>query len=217
MKTEEVECLLLAISDKENDSRVAEVAFTELYRAYSKFLHSVLSKAIKDMGICDDHIANTIVNNTFFKIFNNPLVFSFPNGASTDGTFKAWLCKVAKNELLAKIDEFYDKKRFISLDRVNAVTVFSTTELDEELIQTVNHNELEKVLNILSDRDRHILMTLYMYFEKGKKTPSDVISLLCDMHNVTEANIRKIKERSEKKIVEYFSKRNILKPIKNGR
>lgn len=217
MNSEEVEYLLLVISDKENDLRAAEVAFTELYRTYSKFLLGVLSKTVNDMGICDDHIANTIVNNTFFKIFENPLLFSFREGASSDATFKAWLCKVAKNELLGQITKFYDRKKFLSLERINAETVFSFTEIDEDLTQCVSNNELEKVLKLLSDRDRHILMTLYMYFEEGRKTPSDVISFLCDMHNVTEANIRKIKERSEKKIVEYFRKNNILKPIKNGR
>jgi hypothetical protein len=35
------------------------------------------------------------------------------------------------------------------------------------------------------------------------------------MYNTTNVNIRKIKERSEKKIKDYFTKNTQLKPLKN--
>ena len=54
-----------------------------------------------------------------------------------------------------------------------------------------------------------------MYYDEGKKTPSDVLKTLSEMYNTTNVNIRKIKERSEKKIKDYFIKNTQLKPLKN--
>jgi hypothetical protein len=56
-----------------------------------------------------------------------------------------------------------------------------------------------------------------MYYEEGMKTPSDVLDLLCEMYGTTKPNIRKIKERSEKKIIEHFSKYTELKPLKHDK
>ena len=41
------------------------------------------------------------------------------------------------------------------------------------------------------------------------------LDLLCEMYGTTKVNIRKIRERSEKKIIDYFSQHTQLKPLKN--
>ncbi|RZK38019.1 MAG: sigma-70 family RNA polymerase sigma factor [Pedobacter sp.] len=213
MTKEEIEDILLVISDRSDNEKEAVEAFAALYRGYSKFLYSVVSASLKQRGIYDEHLADTVLNNTFFIVYEKPLSFSFPSDASGDQKFKAWLATVAKNELKRLLLEFYDNT--VQMD------VLASEPVDEgipdDVFDSVNYKILDGALSALSERDRHILMTLYLYHEKDKNTPSNVYSMLCKMYNTTNANIRKIKERSEKKIVEYFSKYSQLTPLKHAK
>lgn len=60
-------------------------------------------------------------------------------------------------------------------------------------------------------------MMLYSYHEEGKNTPSATLDVVCKMFDTKKDNIRQIKKRSEAKVIEYFSKISILKPVKNVR
>lgn len=215
MTIEEIENILLIISEKSNDEDSAVAVFTTLYHGYSKFLNSVISSVLKNSGIYDEQILNTVVNNTFYKLYENPLIFSFPEKAVDDKGFKAWLSKVAKNEFKRLLDEYY--KDTISLEKMSSEPAIESEELAVEIYTNVNFKTLDDALNMLSERDRHILLTLYLYYEEGKNTPSDVLNILCKMYDTTKPNIRKIKERCEKKIVEYFSKHTQLTPLKHAK
>jgi|SRR5690606_898606 len=215
MTIEEIENILLVISEKSNDEDSAVAVFTTLYHGYSKFLNSVVSSVLKNRGIYDEQIMNAVVNNTFYKLYENPLIFSFPEKAVDDKGFKAWLSRVAKNELKRLLAEYY--KDIVSLEKMSSEPAVESDELAEDLFVNVNFKVLDAVLNMLSERDKHILLTLYLYYEEGKKTPSDVLRMLCKMYDTTPVNIRKIKERSEKKILEYFSKHTQLTPLKHAK
>lgn len=213
MTIEEIEDILLVISEKLNDEDSAVAAFTILYHGYSKFLNSVVSSALKSSGIYDEQILNTVVSNTFYKLYEKPLSFSFPERAVDDKPFKAWLSKVAKNEFKRLIAEYYGITE--SLERSSYEFQIESDEIADDLFINGNLKVLDEALKILSERDKHILMTLYLYYEEGKKTPSDVLRMLCKIYDTTPMNIRKIKERSEKKIVEYFSKHTQLTPLRH--
>lgn len=215
MTKEEIEDILLAISDKEHDECAAVSAFTILYRGYSKFLNSVVSRGLKDRGIYDEEILNTVLNNTFLIIYEKPLIFSFSAIAENDLSFKAWLSTVAKNELKRLLEEYYKDSH--PLEIVVSDPAIEEIELDEEIFESANLKTLNEALLLLSERDRHILRTIYLYHEEGKNTPSYVLRNLCEMFDTTTANIRKIKERSEKKIAEYVSSKLQLKPLKNAK
>jgi len=213
MTIEEIEDILLAISEKLNDENSATNAFAKLYRGYSKFLSSVISRVLKNSGIYDEHVLNTVINNTFYKIYENPLIFSFKQGAIDDKGFKAWLAVVAKNELKRLLHEYYTN--MYSLETLETEPAIESPELPEGVYESVNLKIMDAALNTLTERERHILLTLYLYYEEGKNTPSEVLNMLCKMYNTTKMNIRQIKVRSEKKIAEYFSKHTQLKPLKD--
>ncbi|BFO65361.1 sigma-70 family RNA polymerase sigma factor [Chryseobacterium sp. KCF3-3] len=216
MTVEEIEDILLVISEKSDDETSALAAFSKLYKSYSKFLSAVISGALKNSGIYDEQVLNTVMNNTFFKIYENPLIFSFPENA-IENNFKAWLSTVARNELKRLLIEYYRNKEESLSNGNNDVAIIESEVLPEGIFESVNLKVLNDALNLLSERDRHILLTLYMYYEEGMKTPSDVLDLLCEMYGTTKPNIRKIKERSEKKIIEHFSKYTELKPLKHDK
>ena len=56
MSIEEIENILLVISDKDYDEDSAIASFTDLYRGYSKSLNSVVSRALKDRGVYDEEM-----------------------------------------------------------------------------------------------------------------------------------------------------------------
>jgi len=213
MTIDEIEETLLLISEKSNDEGAAVAAFTNLYKNYSKFLNAVISGALKISGIYDEHILNTVLNNTFYKLYEDPLIFSFPKDTVDDKTFKAWLSVVAKNELKRLLKEYYHNNPSLEEDGIE--TAILTEELTSEVFESTNMKVLNDALNMLSERDRHILLTIYLYNEEGKKMPSDTLNLLCKMHGTTKVNIRKIHERSEKKIIDYITQHTQLKPLKN--
>lgn len=213
MTIDEIEETLLLISEKSNDEGAAIAAFTNLYKSYSKFLNAVISGALKTCGIYDEHLLNTVLSNTFFKLYENPLIFSFPKDALDDKSFKAWLSVVAKNELKGLIKEYYHSNP--SLEESGIETADLVEELSAEVFESANMKVLSDALNTLSERDRNILLTIYLFHEEGRKTPSDTLDSLCEMHGTTKVNIRKIRERSEKKIIDYITQHTQLKPLKN--
>ncbi|AZI20600.1 sigma-70 family RNA polymerase sigma factor [Chryseobacterium taklimakanense] len=155
----------------------------------------------------------TVINNTFFKLYENPLIFTFPHNVDNDKPFKAWLSVVAKNELKRLLQEYYQTSDLP--ETLNIESAIVSEDIPSEIFESVNIKVLNDALNTLSTRDKHILLTLYLYYEEGKNTPSNVVDLLCNMYETTKVNIRKIRERSEKKIINYFEKNTQIKPLKN--
>lgn len=216
MEIEKLEEALLSISYADENTENAESAFNTLYREYSKFLFAVVRKNLSNIGINDNHLTETVVNNTFIKIYYNPLKYTLPTDEldKTDRSFKAWISKIAKNELHDLFKEF---KVFevISAENISE-RAFNEIYIDTKNINTesLNTKILEDALNLLSERDRDILRALYLFHEEGKNSPSEVLNELCNFFGTTKDNIRKIKERSEDKIIKHFSKHSQLIPLK---
>lgn len=214
MNVEELEEILLTISYKEEDNQEALKAFETLYRNYSKILSSIVKVSLKNMGIYDEQLYKSIMNNVFHTIFEKPLSFTVPKNAKNDNCFKAWLSVIAKNEFKSLIKEYYGKEDSLN---ENEDYVSEVSESGINHLKSKNMKLMDEALNTLSERDKHIMTTLYNYHEEGRKTPSDVLDYLCKLHSTTKINIRKIKERSEKKIIEFFAKHTLLIPLKNDK
>ncbi|MNU16911.1 hypothetical protein D3C71_50850 [compost metagenome] len=215
MTVSEIEDILQILSEKATSESQVATAFTSLYRGYSKFLASVVAAGLERMGIYDRQVLNTVINNTFYILYEKPQKFAFPDNATDDKPFKGWLSTVAHNELKRLLKEYFEKST--PLVPVMTEAALESEEIDDVFFESVNLKIMNDALNTLSDRDRQILWTLYLYYEEGKNTPSEVLNLLCKIHNTTKENIRQIKKRSEKKIVEYFAKHSQLKPLKDVR
>ncbi len=213
MQLEELEEILLTISYKDDNKESSSVAFNTLYRGYSKLLSAIVKSNLKKMGIYNEQLYEATINNVFIKVYENPLSFEIPQNAKNDNCFKAWLSIVASNEIKTLIKEYYNKEK--SLEVVDDEPLIESEDINEELADSVNKKLMIDALNTLSERDKAIMFTLYNYYEEGKKTPSNVLNDLCKLHDTTKLNIRKIKERSEKKIIDFFAQHSQLKPLKN--
>jgi RNA polymerase sigma factor (sigma-70 family) len=214
MELEQLENILLSFAYKEDDEKQANIAFDKLYQEFSKFLYALVKKKLYQMGTFDEQIVSATVDNTFLLIYDKPpMNFKVKDGDLAVNSFKAYLSTVAKNELLRLFKEYYDKNLVLESNIIEPA--FEETEIETEISQSLNSKNMQDALNTLSERDREILWTLYLYQEDGKNTPSSVLDTICQKFITTKDNIRQIKKRSEAKIIEYFSKCSQLKPVKN--
>lgn len=216
MLLNELEDLLLNISFKEEEKVLAEESFSKIYKEYSQYLMNVIVSNLKGMGIYDEDLAQAVLNNTFLTVYEKPLKFSVPNGAENDNCFKGWISRISRNELLSQIQQVTSKeKRFSDLNLQEAD--LELEDVENDFFESVNHKLLKDALNTLSERDREILLAHYLYHEEGKNTPSDVLDRLCLLYSTTKPNIRQIRKRCEKKIIEYITKNSQLKPLKDAK
>ncbi len=213
MTIAEIEDILLIFSDKEENQANAEKAFVELYRSYAPYVGKVVGNALKNQGIYDKSLFNTVLNNTFLILYEKPFSFEFKKKAKDDKSFKGWLAVVAKNELKELLKDYFQKEEELTTNVEEPIS--RSLEVPDNLAESINHKNISNALKSLSERDRHILCTLYLYYEEGRDTPSSVLDQLCELHQTTRSNIRQIKRRSEKKIIDYMIKNTSLKPIKN--
>lgn len=214
MLLNEIEDLLLNISFKDEEMILANVSFSKLYVEYSQFVMNVIASYLKGMRIYDEELAQAVLNNTFLIVYEKPLKFSVPNGAENDKCFKGWLAKISQNELRSQIKQVTSQeKRFsdLNLQEEN----FELEDVEIDFFESANHKILAEALNSLSERERGILLAHYLYYEEGKKMPSCELDRLCLLYSTTKPNLRQIRGRSEKKIIEYMTKHSQLKPLKN--
>ncbi len=216
MEQEQLEEIFLFFSYKGEDEKAAHKAFDKLYKEYSKFLQGFIRKQLIEMGISDEQVLDSTLNNTFFNIYQKPpLEFKPKLGKSADDSFKAYLSVIAKREILSLYKEYYKSNSVVEIE--GDEMAFEDAEIDENIAIHLNTKIMEAALNTLSERDREILKMLYNYHEEGKNTPSPILDLICKIYGTTKPNIRQIKKRSEATIIAYFTKFSPLKAIKNVR
>ena len=221
MGKEELEEILLKFSYKEDYKEEADKAFVKLYRAYSKYLTFVVRRSKEKYYNFYDEIIHDVVNNTFLKIYEKPFNFDISSKDTytvVDKKFKGYLSRIAKNELIDLTSRNHAKeehKLYIDDDDLN----FDPPEIKviKELTPSENKKLLKEVLLTFSEMQRSIILELYEYHVEGKKPPKEVISRLIRIHKTTKENIRQIKHRCDKKIVEHFKKHSKLKPLKHSK
>ena len=215
MKLDELQEILLAFSYKDDDVEFAHASFDKLYKTFSKFLYALAKGKLKGMGIYDEELLESAVDNVFLKVYNNPNVdFIAKENSSVESSFKAYLSTVLKNEILDLLKVYYKKGMELHADPPDNTfdDVNIEDDVDGEYMQL-----LKQVLGSFSERDREVLLTLYSYHEDGKKTPTEVLNVIAQMYGTSKDNIRKIKQRCQEKIEEFFSKNSQLKSLKNAK
>lgn len=212
LSTEE---LLLHISEKESDLEMAHACFSKLYHRFAEFLYIALIGHAKSKGINNKEFVDTALSNTFNEIFLKPLGFSYDpkKHNSEDTAFKAWISTIARNEFNDLLKN--SLQSLVSVKTVDSefIEEFAELSIDEEYLSE-NRKMLDKALEILKDREKHILLTCYDYYMEGKNTPSEVLDYLCEYWGTTRDNVRQIKKRSLDKVEKQLSSLINLKVVK---
>ncbi|WP_352422966.1 sigma-70 family RNA polymerase sigma factor [Proteiniphilum sp.] len=204
--------LFLRMSLKEENRQDAEQAFSLLYERYKDFIYTVVKKACLPWKMYGEDLILSVHQNTFLTVYQKADQFLLIDEVVADKKeyrLKAWLAAIAKNEMYQLLREFKEyKEKMVRVDDLS-FTIFS---LEPEVTEEPSANLLlvEKALNTLNERDKHILITYLMYEDGNRKLPREEIQKLADMWNVHPDNMRQIKKRSLDKIKKYMGSYNHL-------
>lgn len=220
MKKGEIEDILLKFCFKDDNKKDADEAFAKFYREYSRYLYVVVANIKKNYPYYYDDLIDVVVSNTFLKIYNKPPmnfeILKEESHEEVNKKLKGYLSIAAKTVLydLLKVN-FFKQEHKLKIDDNDFD--FDPPEIEQIEDFTISHNQkiLREVLLTFKERDRNILLTLYQHYEKGKKSPKEVMQWLAEVHKTTDVNIRQIKSRCDKKICEYFEEHTKLKPVKS--
>lgn len=203
------EDLLVIMSIKE-DLQASNQAFNEFYRRFYHFTYGMLVKVTSKLPNPEE-LRDSVFQNTMIS------VYKYCNTFSTRGEkdpkrirrmIHGWLIKIAKKELFALLE---NREKIVDPKELD----FHIKQIDEDEIDSeadppsYDEQIVEEAFQLLSERDRHIFKTYWLYYEKGngdqaRNLPPDVLNDLAAKYETTPMNIRKIIERAKKKVYNYL-------------
>jgi RNA polymerase sigma factor (sigma-70 family) len=209
--------LLTWIAQKDRYPEEAESAFTEFYERFSDYLNLAVSKIASKYRMFGSDFQDAVFNNTFMRVYDR--ASTFKDGGIRDAKrlnlrIKAWLGKIAQNELLQLLrEEKKQKEKTSSVLEVYGAKNndweddFDKEEVSEEIPLNVNQQLLARALATLKERDRDILLTYYDFFQPDNPTlklPRKEIQKLSGLYDTTPAHLRKIKQRALEKVIKFI-------------
>ena len=206
MMNETDEDLMVIISMKD-DPEACNLAFSEFHRRFKRFLFG-MAYNITFMLPNSNELRDAVFQNTLINVYKYSGSFSV-NGETDPEKIKrrihGWLVKIEKRELMALLE---DNQPVINPEELN--NSYECENSDDTNDQPTYSEEIvDKALKLLSERDQHIFMTYWLYYEHGvrsqaKNLPDYVLEGLASKYETTLANIRKIIERSKKKVFAFL-------------
>lgn len=196
------EDLFVLMSFKKENEKEAQEAFRIFYERYKRLLWSLCYSVCTKLDIENGkEYAKYIFNNTMVSIYEHPTYDSRKSKLST------WMSKIAYNEALDLIKDYItNDTKNIPLNET--ITTSIPDKDDNDIIveyDTPEKRILNEALNLLSERDREILLSCIMYQEENKHLSNEVLDELSRKFATTSVNIRQIKKRALDKVKMYIS------------
>lgn len=198
-----------------NDTAVSSKAFEEFYNRFKDFVLLVCRKAC----ISFDHsnqLADDIFQQTFLKVLHKGYTFRKKTGDKESYTpeIKAWLSRIARNELISFLRKNPDEKSLSQPNRLRSDELENLSAgleaYDEELLQppTLQQHILDKALSVLTEEEKLVLMTYMLYYNpkaRNNHLPDEVIKTLTAKLGVKAGSLRQIKSRALQKMMKVKS------------
>ena len=196
---EDHELMRVVRDNKDTDEDKAMAAFGTIYYKYCKILWSLCVR------VCGEgSVADLVFEETWRRIKMHP-----DYDYHTYGTrFETWMSRIARrafysirNHLTLGYDELEDEDLAIEPHE------FELDGCDEESV-SLNMQLVEDAMAQLSEKESDILRT-YIEYDTGKKrhVPDRVLTELASRYHTTKVNLRQIKKRALKKVLDYINSR----------
>ena len=209
----------------------AREAWAELYRRYVADFHRLVCR-LRGLSVAgaEELVQETMIQA--YKSAHTFKAGEGLDRESSRRRTLAWLGRVARNlhyEMLRKqkVTLVFDADRQRNRESAAEVPSEASKIAPEELYRRIREAEvgvreishasgaqpsderrlLRDALATLTERDLDILLVSYEYYEPGESNPHlprAVIAELCERHNVSATNLRKIRERARKQIWQYI-------------
>lgn len=185
------EDLFIMMSQRNEKEKEAQEACRIFYAKYEKFLWNLCLRVCNN----NEELAKDVFMNTMTAVYLKAHSY---NAAKSKVT--TWISNIAKHEMLDMLDILNEKrigeKSFVELDGNIAIPDVK----DNINIETPNEKALNEALQVLSQKERDILLTYMMYYDGNKHLPNEDIKFLCERYETTSVNLRKIKQRALEKV-----------------
>lgn len=202
----DIEYLLLQIAEKETDMNQALKALDTISKKFRGFIYNAVFKNISFI-LHREELACNILTGVLNVVWEKPLEWTFDSSlheTQVDG-FKAYMATIIKLKLYEEIRAIKDTldNEVQLIDEEGTDWVWPIVEEEYEILEKKlpeKDNPIEKCLLSFSQRDRDILRMYFLFYEEGKKMPSDIVKMMESQFDTTWLNIRQIISRSKKKI-----------------
>lgn len=201
---------LLVIISMKDDIDSSNLAFEEFHRRFKRFIYGMAIKVTANLPNSDE-LRDAVFQNTLVNVHKYCESFSTEEESEPEiikRKIHGWLVKIAKNELLSLLR---GQQPVVDPEELNNGISWGANVLDEEVSDELSYNEqiVGEALKLLKDRDQHVFMTYWLYYEMGegsqaKNLPTEVLEELAAKYDTTPENIRQIISRSKKKVFEYL-------------
>ena len=169
---------------------LAHAAYRVLYDRYAQLIWSLCCDAgSKLVRRNKEQFVEELFSQTMIKIYVHPTYDPIRGKVST------WISGIARNTAFDLLKECNDHTQTTD----EPIPEFSSEE-DESTTSSPLHLLLTQALEMLSDREKDILLTYLMYEDGTKYLPGTVLQELCTRHGITADNARQIKSRAMKKL-----------------
>jgi len=200
--------LMEALKKAEAKEEIDEL-YNEFYKRFSGYVFKVASQRTRNF-MDSEQFAKDLTQETFVSTLKGRKSFKFAPGVTDSectNLIKGWLGRIANNHFNREIAKRGDVE---SLDEVlsrlpePSVDLFETMhgEKDHEEISNQFMVMLQSALNLLKERDKHILLEYAREgcIETGRHLSTVTMDFLCILYSTTPENIRQIKKRALEKI-----------------
>ena len=202
----EVDEDLLVIISMDDVGEDRELAFNEFYRRYAPFTWSYISQIGRHT--LSEEECQDIFDRTFVNVFS--YCGSFDTQGETDPAIirkkiRGWLARIVKTE----VKNYLSEGRHIPQQAIDNYQKMVESTLSKSTT-TYPKQILQEALAQLSERDQHVFLTYWQFYEPGQASqarnlPYDVLDELCQRYQTSKANIRQIIHRSFEKVTTYIN------------
>ena len=206
---EETDEDLLVIISMKDDKESSNLAFTEFHRRFKCFIYGMAIKITTNLPSSEE-LRDAVFQNTLINVYR--YCETFDTAGETDSNkirkrIHGWLVIIAKNELRALLR---DQQSTIDPEILSS-SFYEKPENENDTNNEVTYSEeiVSKALKTLKNKEQHIFMTYWLYYEPGKGSqaknlPDDIRDELAKKYETTPENIRQIISRSKKKVFSYL-------------
>jgi len=196
------EDLLVLMSFQKENELEAKQAFKEFDKKYQQFIWSLCCNVCRNGVYGGEELAKDVFMQTRACIYYSAHTYN-----PSKGKIKTWISRIAKNEMYDLLGILKEKrigeKVFVPLEEARTI---SNVDVEDEIeVETPEKKVIYDALNSLTDKEREILMTYFLYLDGNKHLPDVVLQELIEKYQTTSDNLRMIKKRTLDKINKFIN------------
>lgn len=198
---------LLTYMSMKDEPEHSRAAFAEFHKRYGEFIYNAARQVCCQIARSDD-LATELAQNVFIAVFERAGSFDPAKadvGKNPRSQIEGWLSGTAKGELRSLMSA----NQLLPPDESNEGFRVVKRTPQGRTSQSYSAMLVHHALKQLKERDQHIVMMYWLYYEKGvgsqaKNLPDNILEELCRKYETSKPNLRKIIERGNAKIKQYL-------------